>query len=427
MMHRLLIALLAACSTPPLKLEFAVSDSPAESCGAATCAGIQMKCDAVVSIRILDPNDPSAPYISQCQLVSFDRTRDLCSLSKLTLDQTPLPEQTLEVQVVVYPATDIPTDPMTNDLICPTEKEGLTFDVATGFPSGPIQMQDPADPTHMFEIEPAIGGRAFYHKGDSETVVTLACNDLAALNDNTCLGANSVSVTATIDDFDPPLNPVSTTVASNLTVRIGEPQFESSGSGQYVLSPTDARLLDETVISPPAWGANIDLKFQQTACLEVLEDGAMATATLTCKPVATGTQSVDITGFRLSASLLDEILAALGNPMGILDDGLVIGVVYDDADAFAANQVITATAADGQTCSTCTIEYLAGDRGSIVPGGTKTSSSGIFVSRDAPFGTTFSTPNTPQAAPGTITAIGGLVVGKVTIVVLAQTQPPQNE
>ena len=51
-----------------------------------------------------------------------------------------------------------------------------------------------------------------------------------------------------------------------------------------------------------------------------------------------------------------------------------------------------------------------------------TTSSGIFVSSDAPFGTTFSVASGVQAASG----FGGLVEGKVTIVVLQYQNPVQD-
>jgi hypothetical protein len=47
-------------------------------------------------------------------------------------------------------------------------------------------------------------------------------------------------------------------------------------------------------------------------------------------------------------------------------------------------------------------------------GGSATSKTGIFVSRDAPFGTMFSATGMKPTVP----AVGGLVAGKVTIVIV---------
>jgi hypothetical protein len=59
---------------------------------------------------------------------------------------------------------------------------------------------------------------------------------------------------------------------------------------------------------------------------------------------------------------------------------------------------------------TATIEYLSADLTRFVAGGTSTS--GIFLSTDAPYGTAFSINGNPPPPP----EIGGLVNGKVTIV-----------
>jgi hypothetical protein len=52
-----------------------------------------------------------------------------------------------------------------------------------------------------------------------------------------------------------------------------------------------------------------------------------------------------------------------------------------------------------------------------------TTASGIFVSRDAPYGTSFAAAQTNQA----ISAMGGLVEGKVTVVVLQFDIPQIGE
>jgi len=70
------------------------------------------------------------------------------------------------------------------------------------------------------------------------------------------------------------------------------------------------------------------------------------------------------------------------------------------------------TATDGGGHTSGTVKYLSANRLSV--GGTVTSQGGIFLSQDAPFGTTFTT----TQAGLTATAVGGLIDGKVTIVVL---------
>ena len=69
---------------------------------------------------------------------------------------------------------------------------------------------------------PAIGGVAFYHPGDAETIVDLGCTDLAQLNDPTCTGESQVKVTAVVDDFDTNVS-VQSSVADHLSLYMGDP------------------------------------------------------------------------------------------------------------------------------------------------------------------------------------------------------------
>ena len=60
-----------------------------------------------------------------------------------------------------------------------------------------------------------------------------------------------------------------------------------------------------------------------------------------------------------------------------------------------------------------TVTYLSATDGA--PPLNSTSKNGIFISRDAPFGTIFSARGPAQMAP----AVGGLVAGKVTFVLIS--------
>lgn len=396
-----LAVVLGACSDPPLALVLGLSSSPNASCGSTSCADVTMSCGAVASIRILDPKDPRAPFISLCKDVSFDRDRDLCSLASIDLPATPLPDQTLAIEVVVYPKDDLPRDAVTGDPLCPATVE---FAAADGFPIGAVTIVDPNDPTMTERLaRPAIGGRAYFHPGDARTIVELGCPDLPALNAPTCSGDATTSVSATITDFDTN-QPVSTGLGNRLGVSIGEPQLSSSGSGlEYVLNPADTAQLARTVVGPiPAWGADVTRTFTSAACLEVLEDISQATATLVCRRVTPQDRTIDITGVHLAKETLDQILVALGGAS--LDKGLVLGIVLDDLGPSVGRTVIGDTAA--------TIRYLSAD--GLNFDATETTASGIFVSQDAPFGTRFTTSN----ATTTVFALGGLVDNKVTIVVL---------
>ncbi len=408
MIRALAIAgLIAGCSTPPLTLVLGVSSAPSNGCGAQSCADVTMACDAVVGIRILDPKNPFQAYISQCQDVVFDRDRDLCSLANINLQQTPLPDQTLEVEVVVFPREDVPRDAMDNP-ICPATVE---FDSANGFPIHPVSVINPADPTGDYVARPAVGGRAYYHPGDDRTIVELGCPDLGALN--TCGGNQAVAVTATVTDLDTN-QPVSATLGNRLGISIGEPELTTStmGNNEYVLNPASTRPLDRTVTGPiPAWGADINLGFTFAACLEVLEDVPQATASLSCKRVSAADKAIDLTGVLVAKDTLDQILLALGNPP--LDKGLTVGIVLKDGGP-ANGQIVTTPAGP-------TIRYLSAD--GLNFNAAATTASGIFVSQDAPFGTQFTTTDTTQVS-STVFALGGLVNNKITVVVLGLSSNP---
>ena len=121
----------------------------------------------------------------------------------------------------------------------------------------------------------------------------------------------------------------------------------------------------------------------------------------------------DFVGTRLAKATLDNILSVLGLP-SFPDKGLVVGIVLDDHGNPAGGLQVNASVTGSVTP---TIQYLSANRHAV--GGTVTSSTGIFISEDAPFGTDFSATQGSETA----TAVGGLIVGKVTIVVLQIPNP----
>jgi hypothetical protein len=413
----LVIVALAACGNPPaLAIDFALSPGPSQVCTttsgqvAQTCSDVTMRCDATLSVRIVAPNDPTTPYVSLCQPITG--RKDLCSIAEIPLAEPsrPIPATNLEIQVAIYPTSALcsdANDPTGLTKLCPTD---VGFDDSTGLP---INFKPPCDPTKPCDCPPlpSIGGRAWYHPGDKLTVVDLGCTDLRGLDDPACTGPSTVTVAATVNDFDTGVS-VSPSIADTLGVSVGEPHAILNGTTtEFVLEPTDTQVLPRTVAQPvPGWGAEVSLAFQIAACLDVLEDAPQSTATLSCKAV-TGTPRIDITGVRVAKPTLDQILGALGATT-FPARGLVVGVVLD----YTGNPIAGATVA---TSNNASIEYLSPDRSTIVLGAT--TSNGIFLSKDAQFGTTFSTTNSQLQ---TATGFGGVVDGKVTVVVVQFVQPP---
>ncbi len=387
--------LVSACDTPDLTIVYRVADgTPGSTCDTDSCAEVGMECSAVLYLRVLRPSDPNAPLITLCEDVRTNATKDLCAIAQVDLPVITLPRETLEVQVTVWPR-ELVVDPDTGFLDC--GKLPLEFDATYGFPvAGPIN--------------PAFGGRAFYHPGDAETPVTLGCVDVLSVNQPSCAGQQAIQVTSTVGDFENLPFSVSSSLGDRLQVTIGEPKpFDDGIRMGHVLNSADVAVLDRAVIGPtPAWGAGVDLDLQSSACIQVLEDGAQTTSSLRCKAITGVETALDLPGVRLPRSTLEQVLASL-SLASFPEGGLTVGIVLDSVGAPVPGAVVNSTGG--------TIEYVNATRTGLVTG--QTSTSGMFVSRDAPFGTIFSSFQIDQS----VNATGGIVDGKVTVVILQFDTP----
>ncbi len=385
----LLLFALTACDTPDLTITYLVAGgNTGPSCGptGVTCGEVDMQCTSVLYLRVLRPTDPAAPFISICEEVAPNGTKDMCAIGRIELPIVTLPRENLEVQVTVWPKAMV-VDEETGVLNC--GKLPLNFDATFGFPVAG-------------NLNPAFGGRAFYHPGDDETFVTLGCTDLVSVNAASCAGQQAIQVTATVGDFENLPFSVSSTIGDRLAITIGEPQQVDD---RHQLNSASVATLDRTTQGPtPAWGGGVDLSLGSSACIQVLEDGAQTTSALRCKTVTPTETSLDLPGVRLPRSTLDQILTSL-SLLKFPEEGLTVGVVIDSVGAPIPGVVINATGG--------TVEYINAARNGLVSG--QTSSSGIFVSRDAPYNTLFSTFIIDQMVPP---ALGGRVDGKVTVVIL---------
>ena len=405
MTRAVLIAIaLAGCSDPTFTLRFRVTDGLADACKKGNdqvfqCQDVPMSCASVASIRVFNPNTPTSPFISVCQELMMAPTPTLCEIAQVNLPQPAMPvdAQTLEVEILVYPKNKLQLDP-NNAPICPT-----MVDIGVdGFPTPSVVQCIPDEPC---EATPAIGGIAFYHPGDPVTVVDLGCADLTLLNDPVCTGPTT-EIMATVTDFDT-LVSVPGSLAQHLTVSVGEANPGSTGTTFEAIG--QALVLQTT--TTPSWLGSVDQK-PNVPCIQVDEDVAQSTKSVRCtQPATDQPQANDLVGTRLAKPTLDDIIAALSQT-SFPDSGLVVGVVLDHLGNPAGGLTIATT--DG------TIKYLSADRHNTA--GTMTSTNGIFVSDDAMFGATFSAVSGGQQA----TAIGGLIDGKVTIVVL-QIPAPTGE
>jgi hypothetical protein len=384
-----------ACSTPTPAIVLALSNKDDQQCPTTDCSMLPLPCRSVMSIQVVDRDDPSKILHSQCTEVQFDTKHTMCSLGNVELEPaTALPVTDLIVEVAVFPASMIPSDPAhPNDLQCPAH---VKYSSANGFP----QEQSPT---------PALGGRAYYHPGDPSVNITLGCTDLMALEES-CAISDLVSVTATVDDFETQSSvPAgSAGIASQLRVSVGEPHMGDSG---FTLRVSDTRALDlvnsKASGGVPIWQGDVDLQLHDYVCVDVVEAVAQTTAVLRCRPMGPSSR-VEASGMWISRAEVQRILTALAPlsapPLKFPDEGLTIGVVVDQAALGVPGMVVTSAAGN--------VRYLTG--GGVLSA-TSTSSTGIFVAPDAPFGTVFST-----SGPGrpTTTGVGGNVAGKLTVVVL---------
>lgn len=395
--------LAAACSTPVPHLQLVLADTEDQKCPSVDCGMIAMPCKTVMSLKFLDRDDPSIVYHEQCTDVPFDaKNPTLCSLKAVDIKPVLLPVREMEVQVALYPASVIPSklDAATgsDDLQCPNH---VAYNLANGYP---IEQW----PT------PALGGRTFYHPGDATVTVRLGCTDLMAI-EQSCATSDLVTVTATVDSFDTlaSVDGGPNATASLLHVSVGEPRIVDGG---FELRPDEThplKALGGGNASIPTWQSELDVKFHQYVCVDVLESVAQTTAVLRCKPVSAGGR-IDAAGMWISRIDVQKILSALSpampDPVKFPDEGLTVGIVVDQAAIGIPGVVVTSAMGS--------VKYLTG-QGMLSTTGT--SSNGIFVSRDAPFGTVFATsgPGRPMA-----TGIGGTVAGKITVVVLQVDNPP---
>jgi hypothetical protein len=400
---------LAGCETPPLTIRVTLTDGKTQQCVDAdkapttSCSDVSMACRAVLSVRVVPPDEPEIPYISVCQPLVGAQDK-LCSIAGVDLPSpaTPLPRRVLEVQMAVFSRNALDDAGMRDadgNYICPR----VDFS-ANNFPEVAVDCT-----TGECPIRPAVGGRAFYYPGDDETVVELGCTDLTLLQDETCAGPPTKEVIATVNDFDTWV-PVASTTANRLTVSIGEAKGDID-NGFTLTSPLPLARTSSTGVQ--AWTAELDFNPQTTYCLEVFEDVPQATRSLVCREVsAADLDGIDITGALLSKSTLLDILAAKGRTT-FPEQGLVVGLVLDQGNRPVTGARVVPACPPGKTC---TVQYLSADRTTF--SGTETSANGIWISEDSPYGTTFSWSGQPLTP-----SYGGLVQGKVTVVVIQENAP----
>lgn len=371
-------------------------------CPSPVCTGIPLSCDAVVSVRVVDAADPSIVYVSKC--LPIDNATNLCSLGALDLGPSnAVPNRMVRVEVLVWPRVDVP------DLVCPTD---VQFD-GHNMPLSVVPASELA--------APAIGGQSYFRAGSGDVAtVELGCINITALNGPTCRAPGTVSVAAAVDDFDTGVF-LPASIAGSVTVSVGEPKSHTNPDTQQLewdMSSSDAVNLPPVPVGGPvpAWRDDqVAITFQQAACIQVLEDGPQETPAITCHFANKDARELDLRAFRLAKSTLAQAFNVLRLP-GVPDQGLIVGIVVDhDGNPAAGASVVP---------SSGSVQFLSADRTMLEPGSV-TTSSGMFVSRDVPFDATWSASDGHGDGPSETPVIGGLVVGKATVIFI-QLEPPSS-
>jgi hypothetical protein len=384
------LVILGACgSDAPWTVRLSLTGGPEQACPATSCVQIPLQCDTVASIRIIDPQQPLAPFVSLCE--DLTSARDVCPLNRLELPVSNVPNQRLEVQVAVYPRSALPR--INDKPVCPAS---LRFS-ASGKPTG-------------VGGNPAIAGRAFYSPGDAETVVDLGCTDLTLVNGAACTANTDTVITVAVNDFESGIF-LAPSAADALAVSVGEPRSKTDPVvmiTEWILATTNLSNAPRTVQSPvPGWSITVPTRFKDAVCVNVLEDGAQATATVTCKPAGANTQSVDVQSYRLAKPTLAQVLGAM-NLAQFPDLGMVLGIVRDANGNPAAGITVASTSG--------VIQYINDNKTGI--GGTATSQSGLFVTRNASFPTRFTIRESSSMA------LAGTISGKVSMAILELPPAP---
>lgn len=392
MVRALLVLALVACELPDPKLVYFFSDNPAQSCGSTKCADIEIPCDAVMSLRISKPGAETTPIVTICEELPKNRNRDLCAIAQIDLAERPiqLPDETLEVQLVIWPRSEVLTE--AGELDCAKQGE-VQFDAVYGFPIS----QNPA---------PAIGGHTYYHPGDDEIRLTLGCTHLDSLR--SCALSTDLNVSASVESFDSVGMLVDVPEGSSLDVAVGEPKLEGAAT-VYQMRNSDTSALAMVVKGfVPIWEGRVPLAFNDTACLQVIEDSAQATASVRCTDdnvLPPSGATLALQGTYIEKQTLDQILAALAlSPFP--SNGLTVGIVVDSESKPVGGVVVNAQPPAG---TTAIVRYLSADRTTVTTGAT--SANGIFISQNAQFTTKFS-------VPGSAEEVGGQIQDKVTVVVI---------
>lgn len=398
---RALVALLLAvgsgsCQETPatdFTIRFALDPSAGGFCPSADCDAYRMRCGARLSVRILDTEDSITGrgelVRATCEEVASSDT--LCSL-KNTVDVKifNVPLHHVRIEVAAWHPADLP------DTRCPAV---------------PFDLND--RPSASFRPRPAVAGAATFDVASDkvEVVVPLQCTNIARLDDVQCLADPRTLLRAQVDDLATGFS-VYEPQAEELTVSAARPTPVDGSTTARRIDREDvidlSRVLDGAAF--PTFEHDYAGEMTGPICTVVLDSGPQVTATATCTTVEEVMERVDLRGLLVTTETLQPLLDAMGSAFP--ETGLVVGKVLDQSGTPLAGVRVIPSAG--------TVEYL--DEAGTAFAGTTTSSRGYFISRDAPYGTTWRAIRVDGYVQQTVQA-AGLVNLMVTPIIIRMVAP----
>ena len=394
----LLAAASGSCQQTPASdftIRFTLDSRPGSLCADTDCASYPMGCGARLSVRIFDTESSTTArgelVRGTCEdVVPKDTLCDLKNTRELKIFNVPLHH--IRIEVAAWHPADLP------DTSCPN----VIFD-ATGRP-----MVD-------FKPRPALAGaRAFDVRSDQvEVEVPLQCTDIARLDDAQCQAEPMTLLRARIDDLAIGFA-VSDAQAEGLTVSVAPPTLIDGTTPARRIDVEDFVDLARVIDGPPPPTFEHDQVGQTSGdlCTVVLDSGPQVTATATCTTIPTdpARTRVDLRGILVTTGTLQPLLDAMGSAFP--EAGLVVGRVLDQSGTPMAGVRVIPSAG--------TVEYL--DEAGTGFTGTATSSGGYFISRDAPFGTTWRATRADGHVEQSV-QVAGLIEQMVSPVILRMVDP----
>ncbi|HLU67728.1 MAG TPA: hypothetical protein VKZ63_15700 [Kofleriaceae bacterium] len=397
------LALPAGCSPTPEDLgPFAIhlaldTTSEGSLCRSARCQDYGMSCGAVLSTRIRDTENGDVLVANSCEEVPPSAT--LCGLSGPP-SQTffNIPPHRLRIEVAAW----------RRDVLTPNPGQALSC------PDGDLfTLQGTVRPD--FAPQPAFAGAAYFDAGSEDKVaeIRLSCSDPDQLDLGECGLTRTTLVRVGVEDIETALD-ITSRQAQNLTVGVAEPRPMPDGQGgtRVVIDGGDTIALSLVDGPVPSFANEVEGPFGETMCAVIVDLTPQSTAAVGCGTFPPGESPIDLRGVLVAKSTLDQILAAMDRT-SFPPDGLVVGRVVDHTGAPLSQVAVTP--------SSGTVEYLSPDRSALI--GAETSSSGLFIARDVPFGSTWTAIHSVDGRREEGELRAGLVSGKVTPLIIRMQAP----